>query len=176
VSDRCGARGTIDRVRPLKRITFAKESGSMALPFVSRCEAHQGACAYEGFFWEAVIPRAHLGVPTWPCGEGSAFFPPYGCLTLPKVTHIEPPELPEEVREPEVVGSVEAEIVVGEEGLVRAAGILDSSVKNAQFESAIMKAVLLWRYEPARLDGTPVAVYWTVHANVGAVDIPDAPQ
>ena len=78
----------------------------------------------------------------------------------PKKTHSVKPGYPEDARLASREGKVITEIVVNEEGLVSDMRLLRGA--EADFVRSAFAAVPLWRYEPAQLDGRPVAVYMTV--------------
>jgi len=60
----------------------------------------------------------------------------------------------------EPVGSVILEIVINRNGIVASARILRSIGTAA--DAAAMDAIKQWRYQPAKCEGYPVAVYYTV--------------
>jgi protein TonB len=62
-------------------------------------------------------------------------------------------------------GTVVLEAIIGTDGEVRSARVLRSA--GALLDQAAEKAILGWRYRPARVAGRPVAVYLTVTARFG---------
>jgi protein TonB len=70
------------------------------------------------------------------------------------------PEYPHAARVARLSGKVELQAVIGLDGSVESADVLRST--SALFDEAALRAVRLWRYEPARMDGRPVRVYFTV--------------
>jgi TonB family protein len=69
----------------------------------------------------------------------------------------EQPPYPEAARAAGVEGSVTFEARVTSEGAVEAVTILTSPRPGLGFEEAVQGGVSHWRFEPARLDGQPVA-------------------
>ena len=61
-----------------------------------------------------------------------------------------------------VGGTVLLQIIVGEDGRLRAVSVMKSTPQRPDFETAAVEAVQRWRYRPARLYGDPVPVYLTV--------------
>ena len=60
-------------------------------------------------------------------------------------------------------GEIVAEIVIGPDGDVLEASIVDRPVPPwPEAEEAILQAVRQWTYEPVTLDGTPISVCTTV--------------
>jgi TonB family protein len=77
-------------------------------------------------------------------------------VTLPKPIELIAPSFPPELRRAENVGQVVLEIEVSAEGRVENPKVV-RSVSPASDAEAV-RTVLRWKYEPARLNGEPVAV------------------
>lgn len=67
-----------------------------------------------------------------------------------------PPDYPHELRREGVSGLVMVKCSIDEHGNVTGTEVEKSS--NAAFESPALAAVRKWKFKPARLDGSPVAV------------------
>jgi TonB family protein len=74
------------------------------------------------------------------------------------------PEYPPHLRAAGVEAVVRLEGVVGPDGTVPWLRALHSNV-HPDFVKASMDCVKQWRYEPTRLNGTPIGVYMTVTFN-----------
>jgi TonB family protein len=70
-----------------------------------------------------------------------------------------PPEFPQSARAAGREGQVILKVVVTETGQVRDVGVLRG---EEPFVSAAVRAVGTWRYQPALLEGRPIAVYRVV--------------
>jgi TonB family protein len=81
-------------------------------------------------------------------------------ITHPVVLEKINPRYPPEAREEKVTGTVVVETVITEEGLVDAIAVVQSD--DDRFSDAAVAAIKQWRFEPARCDGTPVAVYYNL--------------
>ncbi len=76
--------------------------------------------------------------------------------------HIQP-EYPELARQARLEGNVLMQVVIEKDGTVSEPKILRVDKPNLGFEAAAQEAVLQWRYEPAKQNGKPVAVFLTVN-------------
>jgi TonB family protein len=83
-------------------------------------------------------------------------------VSLPVVTKKTRPEYPEVARRAHAQGKVLLSAVIGTDGRVSDLRVLKSAYPGWGLEIAALRAVAQWEYEPAREDGTPVAVYLTV--------------
>jgi TonB family protein len=73
------------------------------------------------------------------------------------------PAYPEEARQSKVEGKVILEAVIDQTGDVRKVRVMESEPADYEpFVQSAVEALRHWRYEPARLDGEPVDVYFTV--------------
>jgi TonB family protein len=77
-------------------------------------------------------------------------------IILPKPLHAEQPKYPENWRTSGVPGEVSLHFVVDNHGVVRFPKIDVSTAP--EFTAATLDAVNAWRFQPATLDGQPVAV------------------
>lgn len=83
-----------------------------------------------------------------------------GKLVEPKLVSKVAPAYPEQARASGLAGDVIVEAEVTTEGAVRNPRVVQSSDKV--FDAPTLAAVSKWRYEPATLNGKPVAVIFTV--------------
>jgi TonB family protein len=166
IQDRCGSHGTVDRVRPLHRIQFEK-SGQIALPLISTCDDISGSarCGYAAEYWIATLEGPNSKQSGVPCEKGETFIPLYGCVAPPTLLDLVPPRYPSIAHAAQIPNTVVLEAIVDATGRVTTAGVLDSAVPGIGFEAAAIEAVRQWRYSPARLDGLPVQVYWTLQVD-----------
>ena len=72
------------------------------------------------------------------------------------------PVYPVAARKTLVSGHVVLEVVLDREGVPHAPTVVEMTEGCEELAAAAVEAVLQWRYEPARLDGRPVPVYFTV--------------
>ena len=74
----------------------------------------------------------------------------------PRILESEPPVYPEELRRQRVEGDAVTRAVVTREGTLRDLTPIEAS--HELFARAALECLAGWRYEPATLDGVPVAV------------------
>jgi TonB family protein len=84
-----------------------------------------------------------------------------------------PPTYPEAERHACRAGKVVLDSIIDRTGKISAFHVQQSM--NPQFDLAALEAVRLWRFTPARLDGKPVAVYYTLTVNF-QIDHPCTPR
>ena len=73
------------------------------------------------------------------------------------------PTYPEVARKSKIMGHVILQAMIDRDGRVRDIEVVNVEPKgNKEFADSAIKAVKQWRYEPARLDGAPVDVYFTI--------------
>jgi protein TonB len=72
------------------------------------------------------------------------------------------PEYPELARTARLEGRVILQAVVHKDGTVSQVEVLNCNRPDLGFEQAAVEAITQWRYEPARQNGVPVDVYFTV--------------
>jgi protein TonB len=105
-----------------------------------------------------------VGVPDGGAGEdirpanAPDVTPPVAILTTQ-------PKYPSPAIHVRMQGVVILEAIIGTDGEVRGARVLRSA--GALLDEAAEKAILEWRYRPARVAGKPVAVYLTVTVKFG---------
>jgi TonB family protein len=78
----------------------------------------------------------------------------------PKAIHVDEPRYPENERESRQQGQVSLHVVVDDHGMVRFP-VVDAS-PGPEFTNAAIEAVKKWTFNPAKLNGQPVAVLITV--------------
>lgn len=83
-----------------------------------------------------------------------------GGVTQPKLIHPVDPTYPERVRKEKVTGQVVVQAVIEKNGTVTRASVVRPV--HPGLDAAALEAVRQWRYEPARQNGKPVAVYMTI--------------
>ena len=93
-------------------------------------------------------------------GEEIFQYVPDSNITEPKAIEKIPPKYPPDMKKEGVTGLVVAELVIDEIGIVRDVAIKDSPAD--QLSAAAMDAFEQWRFEPAMMDGKPVAVKYVV--------------
>jgi TonB family protein len=81
---------------------------------------------------------------------------PTKAINPPKALHMEDPDYPPSEKKSAKDGQVSLHIVVDDHGLVRFPTV--DATPNAEFTSAALEAINKWRFEPAKLNGQPVAV------------------
>ena len=85
------------------------------------------------------------------------------------------PIFPEAARKEGIGGRVVLEVVLDEHGFVDRIKVLRGLPDYPEFDEAAIAAVMQWRYEPARKDGEPVRVLFTVVVNF-RLDDSDEPE
>lgn len=83
-----------------------------------------------------------------------------GPITEPRAVRKVMPKYPEEARQARVTGVVVVDTEISEEGRVTHAKILRCT--DEAFAQPTLDALSQWRFEPATLDGEPVAVYYVL--------------
>jgi len=101
----------------------------------------------------AVVPHRPCPVdPAVHVAEGASYQPP-------RRISRESPHLPDEAAVARRDGAAIVRVVIGEDGSVGDVCLMHVDPPGYGFEEAAARAVLKWRYEPARLDGKPVSIY-----------------
>ena len=77
------------------------------------------------------------------------------------VTRVEP-VYPKGARKALLSGQVVLEVVLDRQGIPHAPTVVEMTEGCEELAAAAVEAVLQWRYEPARLDGRPVPIYFSV--------------
>lgn len=80
----------------------------------------------------------------------------------PKLVKRVDPVYPEGARKALLSGQVVLEVVLDRQGIPHAPTVAEMTEGCEELAAAAVEAVLQWRYEPARLDGAPVPVYFSV--------------
>jgi TonB family protein len=84
-------------------------------------------------------------------------------LTEPVLLKKIAPEYPLAAKKAKLQGFIVVQMVLDKDGIPRAPAVLEMAPGCEELAAAAVDAVLQWRYEPAKLDGEPVAVYFTVN-------------
>jgi protein TonB len=95
-------------------------------------------------------------------GEAAAVDPVYltGDMVRPVLLSRVEPSYPQVARRAGLGGRVTVRAVIAEDGSVDTVEVLAST--NSLFNEAAVDAVRKWRYRPARMNGGPVRVYFSV--------------
>jgi TonB family protein len=93
-------------------------------------------------------------------GEEVFRYVPDGRISEPVVIERTPPKYPPEARKEGVSGVVVADLVIDEIGMVR--DVLIEESPSDQLSAAAIDALEQWRFQPAMMDGQPVAVRYIV--------------
>ena len=83
-----------------------------------------------------------------------------GAVTQPKLVHPVEPRYPDNARKEKVTGQVVVQAVIEKDGTVGRATVIRPV--STDLDAAAVEAVRQWRYEPAKQNGKPVAVYMTI--------------
>jgi len=86
-------------------------------------------------------------------------------LEEPRLLKRVDPVYPEGARKTLVAGRVVLEVVLDRYGVPHAPIVVEMTEGCEELAAAAVEAVLQWRYEPARLDGSPVPVYFSVNVS-----------
>jgi len=95
----------------------------------------------------------------------SKIYAPSKAVKPPKAKHTEPANYPENERKAGETGRALLHIIVDDQGAVRLPTV-DAS-PSPEFEKAAIDAVKKWTFEPARLNGQPVAVLIRIEMRFG---------
>jgi protein TonB len=101
--------------------------------------------------------------PGWGGGIGGGPFRVGGGVSAPVAIYSPEPEYSEEARKAKYQGTVVLWVVVGPDG--RAHDIRVQRQLGMGLDEKAVEAIRQWRFEPARKDGTPVAVQINVEVN-----------
>jgi TonB family protein len=84
----------------------------------------------------------------------------------------EPPSYPESLRDAGITGEVVVKLHIHRDGTVKGAKILrkkssattedEKTAAEKAFVAAVVAAVRNWKYEPAKLDGEPISIWFPV--------------
>jgi len=107
------------------------------------------------------IPPTATPIPPTPTPsvrEGDIVVPGPGVI-VPAVIHQEQPQYPAKAQSMQVEGVVNAEALVGINGVVEDVRIVNVSRKKVGFEEATKDAIMNWRYKPATKKGVKVRMW-----------------
>lgn len=121
------------------------------------------AAPYLFLVLEPRAPEPRAGPAARTLGLKSPDGPLHGDLTPPRVVHKVQPGYTEEARAERLQGVVIVRAVIAEDGSVEEVEAL-KELPLGLTESAV-EAVKQWRFEPATLDGEPIAVYYNLTIN-----------
>ncbi len=94
-----------------------------------------------------------------------------GAIQPPKALQTVSPVYPAEEKESKVEGQVVTEVVINEQGQVESVKV-ETSSGNANLDQAAVDAIRQWTFEPATLNGKPVAVFYRLTTNFELVSAP----
>ena len=90
-----------------------------------------------------------------------------------RLIHHEPPDFPETaLRQGIKEATVFIQVLIDLHGRVKHPHVLQCSHAGLGFETAALKAVKRWRYEPAEMNGDTIEVYQTVEVKFDAATSP----
>jgi periplasmic protein TonB len=101
--------------------------------------------------------------PGWGGGMGGGVYRVGGGVSAPRAIYTPDPEFSEEARKAKYQGTVVLWLVVGPDG--RTQRIRVQRTLGMGLDEKAVEAIRLWRFEPARKDGVPVAVQINVEVN-----------
>ena len=104
----------------------------------------------------AILLAAERGEDLYNVGRGEFIFDSQELDQAPRAIVRTEPEYPFRARQRGIEGFVEVKLLVKADGSIGSVQILESDPPDL-FDSAALKAVPQWRFEPGRLDGKPVA-------------------
>jgi TonB family protein len=93
-------------------------------------------------------------------GDDVFRYVPDGTISAPVALEKVPPKYPPEARKAGISGAVVADLVIDEIGMVRDVVIQESP--SDELSEAAIASIEQWRFEPAMMDGEPVAVRYIV--------------
>lgn len=137
----------------LQRVTHLCKEVPMSRPRIATLvTAFAGLLALTAFLAVLAFPMAGTA---WAAGPLRV----EGDVKPPKVVNKVQPEYPESARDAK--GTVVLEIVIDEQGRVRNPAVAESS-GNADLDRSALDTIAQWTFQPATLEGRPVAVYYTI--------------
>jgi outer membrane biosynthesis protein TonB len=83
----------------------------------------------------------------------------------PKIIRRVRPRFPEGLRQMGVSGNLWVEAIIGEDGVPREPLVVDARGVGPAMKYVALEALRQWRFEPARLEGKPVKVYYVLDVN-----------
>lgn len=120
--------------------------------------------AGDGVLFGIPQPPSGPAGPPGGIGSGEPVLAGAGGVTLPErieESYVQP-EYPELARLARVEANVVLQAVIRRDGTVDETEVLRCTRLGFDFEGAAVDAVRQWRYRPARQDGVPVDVYFTI--------------
>jgi len=90
---------------------------------------------------------------------------PRGKVEPPRILRQVRPEYPEKLNHAGVPGRVIVETILGADGRPRSPRVLEMQGGGHAMKYAALDALGQWRFEPAKLEGQPVAVFYTLTIN-----------
>ncbi len=101
--------------------------------------------------------------PGWGGGMGGGVYKVGGGVSAPRAIYTPDPEFSEEARKTKYQGTVVLWLIVGPDG--RTHNIRVHRTLGMGLDEKAVEAIRLWKFEPARKDGVPVAVHINVEVN-----------
>ncbi len=101
-----------------------------------------------------------------PGGEGEVVLNPRGKnIAPPRIIRQPKPDYPKALRLLESGGAVVVSSIIGSDGRPRQPVVLDAHGGGPALKYVALDTLRQWRFEPAKLDGKPVAVYYVLTVN-----------
>lgn len=142
----------------LRRVTHLCKEVPMSRPRIATLvTTFAGLLALTAFLAVLAFPMAPIAGTAWATGPLKV----EGNVKAPKVVNKVQPEYPESAREAKAEGDVVLKIVIDEQGRVRNPTVAKSS-GNADLDRSALETIAQWTFQPATLEGKPVAVYFTI--------------
>ncbi len=142
-----------------ERVAHLRKEVSMSRSRIATLiSASAGLLAVTAVLGILVFPASPMSGTAWAGGK------PYnieGNVQAPKALHTQPPVYPEKAKADKVAGIAVVQTVIDETGRVTQPTIKGSS-GDKSLDQAAIDAVSAWTFQPATLDGKPVAVYYTL--------------
>lgn len=85
----------------------------------------------------------------------------------PKILRQVRPEFPAGLRQLGVTADIKVEAIIGEDGVPRHPLVLTMGHAVPAMKYMVLDSLREWRFEPARLEGKPVKVYYVLTVNFG---------
>ncbi|HEY2797293.1 MAG TPA: energy transducer TonB [Thermoanaerobaculia bacterium] len=153
----------LSRIEPLPTTTAAETTQSTGEPTEFQDD---GAGPADGTKGDGATGPGGPGSPgNGDRGDGDEILPVGGDVRAPILLERLEPDYPEAARRARLQGTVILEATITTSGEVQQVRVLKSV--NPLLDEAAVRAVRVWRYRPATLDGRTVPVYLTVTVRFG---------
>lgn len=85
----------------------------------------------------------------------------------PKILRQASPKFPEGLRRLGLAAAIQVETIIGEDGVPRHPLVLTTGHAVPAMKYVVLESLRDWRFEPARVEGKPVKVYYVLTVNFG---------